>query len=244
LYVESLKCFKSNLPNDQENRINISVKNTNTEVLQYLTTKEITGLPSSVYVSISPVLTDLEPDILAVSERQEFSRLNTNNRRAEFLTSRYLLREMSGQLDIGSPSLRLKKSELGKPYGEYETDIVNVSIAHTQNRVLCAMSADREVGIDIEPVGRTVNKRIRNRLLNTIELESHEAVPTIQLWTMKEAVVKLYGTGIRRNLHEIHLEKIDKNRYQAACNDEWPVTICTSEIEDYWIAVATYDVKE
>lgn len=209
-----------------------------------MTAKEIIGLPETVYLSISPIRTDLNTDILAEHERQEFSKLNTMNRRAEFLTSRHLLREISDQLGIDSPSLRLKKSDLGRPYGEYETDIVNVSIAHTKNRVLCAMSAEKEVGIDIEPADRTVDRRIRTRLLNTIELESHESIPTIQLWTMKEAVVKLYGTGIRRNLHEIHLEKINQNRYKAICDDEFPVIICSSKIEDYWVAVAIYEVEE
>ena len=119
-------------------------------------------------------------------------------------------------------------TEYGKPYlSDYRH--VHFNISHSGEYVACAVS-DKPVGVDIQKIGEyncDVAKRVCNeKELKQIENSSDKASEFTKLWTQKEAVLKMYGTGIASG--DI------KN-----CLDNHNVQ--SKRIEDYWISISIKD---
>jgi 4'-phosphopantetheinyl transferase len=104
---------------------------------------------------------------------------------------------------------------------------VDFNLSHCKNAIAVVLS-DRPVGVDVESF-RHAEEPLLKRTMNPEEQEEVRtaADPTeafTRLWTRKEAVLKLHGTGLVDNLHEVltNLENIqlettiNKNR-QYAC---------------------------
>ena len=103
---------------------------------------------------------------------------------------------------------------------------VDFSISHCKNAIAVALS-DRPVGVDVESF-RHAEEPLLKRTMNPEEqTQVREAEDPAEaftrLWTCKEAVLKLRGTGLVDNLHEVltNLESIqlettvNKNRQYA-----------------------------
>ena len=94
-------------------------------------------------------------------------------------------------------------NEYGKPYLEHGPYF---SISHCKHAILVAIS-DREIGVDVESIRRTDDSLVR-RTMNEAEQARIASAPDpqrafIALWTRKEAVVKMRGTGILDDLHRV-----------------------------------------
>ena len=105
---------------------------------------------------------------------------------------------------------------------------IDFSISHCKNAIAVVLS-DRPVGVDVESFRHAENALLR-RTMNPEEQEevrtaADPAEAFTRFWTRKEAVLKLRGTGLVDNLHEvltniedIQLETtVNKNR-QYACS--------------------------
>lgn len=115
--------------------------------------------------------------------------------------------------------------------------IPHFSLSHCREAVCCAIS-DRPVGIDIENTGRKVGDGIVRYSMNEEEqrqIEEAGSLPDgsnesdrafLRLWTQKEAVAKLLGTGIR-----------DDFKYILAQDD---YDIETQESERWVMSIASY----
>ena len=111
------------------------------------------------------------------------------------------LREWDGEFEY---------NEHGKPFmrslsgGRIEG--VDFSISHCKNAIAVAVS-DRPVGVDVESFRHAEEALLRR----TMNLEEQEQIRTAanpaeaftRLWTRKEAVLKLRGTGLVDNLHDV-----------------------------------------
>lgn len=109
--------------------------------------------------------------------------------------------------------IRFNINEHGKPSLEAHPDI-HFNMSHCRHAVACIV-ADHPVGVDIERLGR-YKERIAQYTLSATELAtidspphdgmSHAAAADLQftiLWTKKEALLKLIGTGITDDLKNI-----------------------------------------
>ena len=81
------------------------------------------------------------------------------------------------------------------------------SLSHCREAVACAI-ADKPCGIDIESAGRKVSDSLIRYSMNEGEQavirESDDPQRTfLRLWTQKEALLKLKGTGIRDNMRDV-----------------------------------------
>ncbi len=89
-------------------------------------------------------------------------------------------------------------TEYGKPYLINYPD-VHFNISHSGKYVTCTVSYN-PVGIDIQRISEynsDVAKRVCNeKELKQIEDSLNKASEFTKLWTQKEAVLKMYGTGI------------------------------------------------
>ena len=96
-------------------------------------------------------------------------------------------------------------SEHGKPQIVGHPDI-HFNISHCREAVLCVVS-DRSVGCDIESI-REYKESLARYTMNDTELEKilhspHPEQAFIRLWTMKEALLKLTGEGIRNDIKDV-----------------------------------------
>ena len=106
---------------------------------------------------------------------------------------------------LGINNLEINKNEHGKPYLIRYPD-VHFNLSHCK-RGIAVMVDFSPVGIDIESFHRE-NEALVRRTMNDAEIEAIQASPNptatfTQLWTQKEAVLKLRGTGIVNDLHGV-----------------------------------------
>ena len=106
---------------------------------------------------------------------------------------------------LGITDLEMSRNEHGKPYLTRYPDI-HFNLSHCKNGI-AVIVAPSPVGIDIECF-RRVDDTLMRRTMNQEELETiyhseNPAATFIALWTQKEAVLKLRGTGIVDNLHGV-----------------------------------------
>ena len=111
---------------------------------------------------------------------------------------------------------RWRYNEYGKPYLEQGPYF---SISHCKQAILVAVS-DREIGVDIESIRRADESLVR-RTMNEAEQARIADSPDpqrafIALWTRKEAVLKMRGTGILDDLHQV----LNRQNYQLRTIDQ------------------------
>ena len=102
---------------------------------------------------------------------------------------------------------RFEYNEHGKPYLPLYPNL-HFSISHCSRAVGCVLS-EMPCGLDIERVRRgspsLISKTMNQGEVKQIYSSSHPDVEFIRLWTRKEAVFKLLGTGITDDMQDILL---------------------------------------
>ena len=142
---------------------------------------------------------------------------------------------MLSALHIGE--MEFLYNEHGKPYlagGPY------FSISHCKEGIAVALD-DEPIGIDIESI-RHADEELIRRTMNEIEQQQiHSNRDFTRLWTQKEAVVKMLGTGIesfeqlQNILSESRDHEITRSRNNSALNG---LRIETIEKEKYIYSIA------
>lgn len=110
-------------------------------------------------------------------------------------------------------------SENGKPFLPGHPDL-HFNLSHCRRAVVCALSR-HPVGIDVEEI-RPLRESVVRYTMNESEIHrihssDHPDLEFVKLWTKKEAVLKLRGTGITADIKE------------ALCGDEHPDTLVDME---------------
>lgn len=118
-------------------------------------------------------------------------------------------------------------------YGEHNKPYLknypgwHFNFSHCKNAVCCVLSRE-EVGIDIEEIGN-YKEHLAEYISNEEELEflhnsENQADEFYKLWTRKEAVFKMIGSGITKDIKNI-LKK--------------EVSVISYKIGEIWMSVAT-----
>ena len=123
-----------------------------------------------------------------------------------------LLSAVYPELDTSKPEFGYTAQ--GKPFLLVRPDI-HFSISHTKNAILVAIS-DAPIGVDIEAfrspsaalIARTMNATEQAAIATADGLNIHRTNGTPEalfsaIWTRKEAVLKLRGTGIEGDLKHV-----------------------------------------
>ena len=100
---------------------------------------------------------------------------------------------------LGS-SVTVEHNSNGAPFVTGRPDL-HVSISHCRTAVAVAISTNHRIGIDIESRRKTT-PGLMERVCSPDELATIQASPDatmafLRLWTKKEAVLKMRGTGIK-----------------------------------------------
>ena len=139
-------------------------------------------------------------------------------------------------------------NEHGKPYFEGKKDLF-FSLSHCKSAVAVAVD-EEEVGVDIEEISR-YKESLAKYVLSEEEYKDYEsAILTeqekkekfIEIWTKKEAVFKLLGTGITHEIKDV-LKRSDVNVCSQKVGNRY-LSVATRKIVDITKAISVLDVKE
>ncbi len=161
-------------------------------------------------------------DLMPKERRERAQRFKNESDRRRNIGAYALLvhsvTELLGGEDL-SDRLNISETADGKPYF---TDIpVCFNISHSKDRIAVALSPQK-VGCDVES-GRRKGLNIAKRffaaeeyaLLSDISDEDERSLEFARLWTLKEAVVKCCGEGIRHELDDFSLVDDEGNRKET-----------------------------
>ena len=120
-------------------------------------------------------------------------------------------------------------NEHGKPSIVGHPEIC-FNLSHCKEAVVCVIS-DQPVGVDVESIREYKESLVRYTMndeeIREIEPSENPAATFIRLWTMKEATMKLIGTGISNDMKTV----IDttKYKYTPVERQQYIYTICVSQ---------------
>lgn len=153
----------------------------------------------------------------ALSEREleRASRFVRSEDRARFVAGRTLLRTtLARELRASPSSLDLRESEHGKPYVA-GTDLA-FNLSHAGAWLAFAFTWNGPIGVDVEHIGAPIDLALTApRVFTARELEILEGERNeishrqrfFTLWTMKEAALKTWGTGLSIDPRELEVEE-------------------------------------
>ena len=144
---------------------------------------------------------------------------------AAYLLLKQALAEQEGLME----NPLFEYNEHGKPFiiGHPE---LHFSLSHCKEAAVCVLSR-RPVGIDVESVGRYRESVARYSMsdaeLQTISRSARPELAFVRLWTKKESLLKLIGTGINDNMKIVlqdvaeecfsTVERLEKNYIYTVC---------------------------
>jgi 4'-phosphopantetheinyl transferase len=96
-------------------------------------------------------------------------------------------------------------NEHGKPFIVGHPEIY-FNLSHCKEAVVCVIN-DKPIGVDVESIREYKESLVRYTMndeeIQEIESAEHPDVAFIRLWTMKEAALKLIGTGISKDMKSV-----------------------------------------
>ncbi len=147
---------------------------------------------------------------------------------------RLLGRHMSLGEWLSDNRLSLAHNSFGKPYLK-EYPQIHFNLSHCDRGCACVL-ADSEAGVDIQD-GRSITRAMMCRVCHPDELAYLAAAdnPTkefIRLWAMKEAWVKMEGTGISVPLNQVDTMTLGDRIRVLECDKYILTTVKRSETNE------------
>ncbi len=143
--------------------------------------------------------------------------------RVRFVARRYFLRAVLGKyLEIEPHRIGIETNFYGKPQVCGRTPL-SFNLSHSGNVSLLALAEDKELGIDIERIDRTVNvDEVSRRFFSRMEVAQILGLPPelrkpafFVCWARKEAFVKAVGRGLSLPL----------DRFSVSCGPGEPAAL-------------------
>ncbi len=194
-----------------------------------------------------PLLLQRYRSWLNPEEIQKMERYRFEKHQHQYLITRALIRGLLSQYqaNIRPEAWEFEKNQWGKPslINEQNPDNWVFNLSHTEGMIVCALSADLELGIDVEDItreGETV--KIADRYFSNIEHQDLLALGEdeqdnrfFDLWTLKESYIKACGKGLAIPLDEFSF------RFEPLSNEETSIQFHTdpkrqdqSELWNFW----------
>ena len=176
-----------------------------------------------------PVVTAASVPVLSVAERATCARLPAGGARADYLAAHLLMRTMLADLTGDDPArIRFRRARGGRPrvVGPAAARGLRFSLSRADGIVLCAV-AEAAVGADVESARRVGADplAVAETCCGEPELEALRALPPgrrvarlLDLWTLKEAIAKAIGPGVRHPLARIDC-RLDGDRPAVVFRD-------------------------
>lgn len=141
--------------------------------------------------------------LVSAQRQEEAMKFRHTFGRFACLKSYVMLMEALGISPTEKP--QFKYGEHGKPFIKDYPKHFNIS--HCKRGIAVAVSPS-PIGIDIENIQRSINEALVKRVMNKKEKEEittckQPELAFIRLWTRKEAVLKLRGTGLTDQMQDV-----------------------------------------
>ena len=144
---------------------------------------------------------------MSTEEHERMARLVFERDRRRFLLTRALVRTMLSRYANVAPAAwsfianaHGRPEILDRPRGVPD---LRFNISHTDGLIACAVTIGREVGVDVEHIGRRLTHDVAARFFAPREVSALKALPADQqelvffdYWTLKEAYIKARGFGL------------------------------------------------
>jgi 4'-phosphopantetheinyl transferase len=141
--------------------------------------------------------------LLTPAEQERADRFRFATDRTAYVTAHGLLRaELGRRLGEAPERVEIVHDAMGKPgLAGPRAPALHFSISHSRRYVACAFSRVK-VGVDIEQTDREIDPAVakvlsgpERRHLDSLAPKDRTAA-FLEIWTMKEAALKAYGTGL------------------------------------------------
>ncbi len=164
-------------------------------------------------------------------EQERITQFRREDDRLRSLCGNHLAREMlSTRLSCRPEELQFLRSPGGKPY--LEGTPLHFNLTHSGDFAACVIDHS-PVGIDLE-VLRPIRPELCKKVCNSAELEflyrsgTFDSIRFLQIWTAKEALLKLSGCGISTELRTVSVLQ----------EGELAPGLLSLQTEDYILAIA------
>jgi len=178
--------------------------------------------------------------LLLTSEQERASRFRFDRDAKRFVASRALLRLiLSRYLKVDPRNLEFSYGPNGKPALQVQGNDLRFSLSHSDGLLLCAVSRDVDLGLDIERIlqpidadsiaERTFSPAVSARIQSLSGLAKVEAF--YSSWVLHEAFVKATGAGLAnasietsRNAFERSSHFSEFHNFLPDTQSEYPAT--------------------
>jgi 4'-phosphopantetheinyl transferase len=142
---------------------------------------------------------------LSAAERESELRRPTESLRHEYRCGRAVTRQvLASYLDAAPPDIEFVVDGGGKPrLAATDAKTPSFSLSHTRGLVAVLVGGGGTIGVDVEPVNRSISDALSRAFLGDAEARSlallHQSDRQQRLlgyWTLKEAYAKALGTGL------------------------------------------------
>lgn len=154
--------------------------------------------------------------------------------------------------------LVVNRTSKSKPY--FENSTLKFNISHCKGIVVCIISDNNEVGIDIEKIDREVNVCVLNRCFDETEInvikrnidKEQYSIDFYRYWTLKECFVKTTGNGLSQGLINCVFYESDRDCWSIQSTDTidsnkyiFKSMLCVNDnnIRDYIISACCENVN-
>lgn len=151
--------------------------------------------------------------LLSKDEHERMARLVFDRDQRAFVITRAHVRNMLSRYAAVDPAewrfienVHGRPEILDRPAG---TPDLRFNISHTDGLIACAVTIGREVGVDVEHIGRHLTHDIAGRFFAPDEVADLRGLPLqdqervfFDYWTLKEAYIKARGFGLALPLGE------------------------------------------
>ena len=163
---------------------------------------------------VEPGLLTEYHSFLNEEERRQQGRFHFKKHRHQYLLTRALVRStLSLYVNTIKPDQwEFSKNRYGKPSIKNSIHFpLQFNLSHTDEMIVLAVTLGREIGVDVEWVGRKGQTvEIAERFFSPPEIEQLQALPAARqrdrffdLWTLKEAYIKACGMGLAIPLDQV-----------------------------------------
>ena len=166
------------------------------------------------------------------NEKFKFDSYKTSVSKKEHLVSYYLKKKFIGNLFL---------SDNKKPLSE----IFKFNISHSNGLVALAINDTHEIGLDVEKI-RSINENLINKVCSKDEIDYINSDKNFfEIWTAKEAYLKMTGLGIISNLNLITILPLNSLKIVENCSvfektfayKDYIISICMNTNEDFEITI-------
>ena len=145
--------------------------------------------------------------LMSPDEHERMARLIFERDRRRFLLTRALVRTMlSRYAAVRAADWRFVENVHGRPEildRPRGVPDLRFNISHTDGLIACAVTIGREVGVDVEHIGRRLTHDVAGRFFAPQEVKDLAILPEdeqqkafFDYWTLKEAYIKARGFGL------------------------------------------------